>query len=272
MPKLYYYSFGDHGKGQVNFTKVYHKDELICLGYELGEGEYFAGDTWNGYTFYDTQGEVVIPASEFPEWATLANYHCDEFMYWLARKCLTPPGYLQSILPRLVDNKKMLVEFYASEEHYTSRRVTKVKLGKFLRKISPGLKDSTIERLVDLAKETFGPKDYTFKRSDKSEVFAEVYSTPLVKGSNFPTTRSGKSLANSCMQNKHWDYSNPMVVYGSGDFEIFYLVDSQGNSCCKNYRIQKDKVLWTCLCTNILCTRSSERSGKKPGLLYLGRT
>ena len=155
-------------------------------------------------------------------------------------------AWLQNLMPEYAQQ----IRDYAPNNHakelmiYINHANNRVPMtpGKAFRKIFNNFHDMGIESLVDLYKLEFGPEEISFHRSKDPEAFSQVYRmTKSSRRSNFRTTMWDKSLANSCMQKKYPAYKHhPAFAYGSGDFEIVWGENRQGQLCCRAVILSKE--------------------------------
>lgn len=155
-------------------------------------------------------------------------------------------GWLQNLMPEY----EQQIRDYAPNNHtkelmiyinHANKRVPMTP-GKAFRKVFNNFHDMGIESLVDLYKLEFGPEEISFHRSKDPEAFSQVYRmNKSSRRSNFSTTIWDKSLANSCMQKKYTRYKHhPAYAYGSGDFEIVWGENKQGQLCCRAVILSKE--------------------------------
>lgn len=128
------------------------------------------------------------------------------------------------------ENGKAMISYFPDMDKVKVDRRFKMKPGKFLRKLFPESNDSIVERFVDKYRTAFDPAEYTFHESTDAKDFGRVYQMPQAPMQNPATTYYRKSLSNSCMR---YDFSNlpehPCNAYGSGDFKIVWITDSNGH-------------------------------------------
>jgi hypothetical protein len=159
---------------------------------------------------------------------------------------------LSDWLKNLLPEYSQQIEEYAPNNHakelmvyinHANKRVPMTP-GKAFRKIFNNFPDMGVETLVDLYKNEFGPEELTFHRSKDPDAFSQVYRMPKsTKRSNFMTTIWNKSLANSCMQKKYPRLKHhPAYAYGSGDFEILWGENKQGQLACRAIILSKYNV------------------------------
>lgn len=142
--------------------------------------------------------------------------------------------WLKNLMPEYSD----LIDQYGPNNHakelmvYINHGKDRVAMtpGKAFRRIFNNFHDMGIEALVDMYKLEFGPEELTLHRSYDAEAFSEVYRMSISKRrSGFSTTDFHKSLPNSCMQKKFSGLKyHPAFAYGSGDFEIVWAENQQG--------------------------------------------
>lgn len=137
-----------------------------------------------------------------------------------------------------------LITFFDGVAHKRENRRTKIKPGKFFKKIGPWLEDWQVEVLVEKLRKFFAEtKNIFLKKGDNSEDFrfANLGSNYFKKESN----SKYKSLNTSCMR---YDFVNlpahPSEVYASGDFEVWYTVDSD-NKVHSRVVVSKKEQIYT---------------------------
>lgn len=103
---------------------------------------------------------------------------------------------------------------------------TRVKPGKFLKKVMPWIEDSKVESFVNDWKESNKTRDYELIHSREESAFIEAYSGKQIRGTTPNFSGSDyvlKELSCSCMAKDFRDLSkHPAAAYASGDFSILY--------------------------------------------------
>lgn len=175
-------------------------------------------------------------------------------------KLVDPLPEGESEIYRRSDNNLMrFLKRYLSQEHYPALRkkridfyyeketgaldvsklnivegckVNTLRTGRALRKVFFNFGDVGIEFLVDSIKKEFGPKEdyWTVHKSEEAEDFKDVYTGKLSTFREGAEDYSFKSLTASCMR---YSFSHlpchPSKIYASGDFEIWWTTDPEGN-------------------------------------------
>ena len=105
-----------------------------------------------------------------------------------------------------------------------------MRIGRALRRMFPALPETVIDGLVDKVRREFFSNEFTYHVGKDAASFKHAYSHTQANFSNVETSGSKKHLANSCMRYSFNSLSNhPTEAYASGDFEIHWLEDPQGN-------------------------------------------
>ena len=112
---------------------------------------------------------------------------------------------------------------------------TPMKPGKAIATMCPEIEPKNLDRIVTEFLDAYAHREYIIKTSSKPDDFRKVYTGEMVSTQNINTTNTYKSLASSCMRYTFDDGDGPMnlkmhptEVYGSGDFNIIWVEDSQG--------------------------------------------
>lgn len=107
---------------------------------------------------------------------------------------------------------------------------TAMKFGRWLNQAFPFFTDIEKEKLGDWYYDNYGPVDATFHRTITG--FENIVTKRMGKRVGFETTEWQKSLADSCMRYKASGLSltgHPYSTYESGDWELCYLLDGDGD-------------------------------------------
>ena len=130
-----------------------------------------------------------------------------------------------------------------SYEDRVRARETALKVGKAFKFIMPELNSDELGAMVDAYNIRWGGRDFKVHTSRDPKVFASVYKEKNQALMQNPrTTHERKSIACSCMRYEFEDQPyHPAYVYGSGDFEIYYTADGEGQigSRCVVYNTDK---------------------------------
>lgn len=116
------------------------------------------------------------------------------------------------------------VSYYESLEKREKEVRTTSKIGKYIRKVAPYFNDKQVEIMVDLILEKFKVPNYTYHFAKTSEEFGEVYRMKPERGSYIGDF---SCLNASCMGDK-FGSDHPCQAYGSGDFELHYILNEDG--------------------------------------------
>jgi len=135
--------------------------------------------------------------------------------------------------PKLADGDPTKIAIYANKRDFdrNPKKRTVLKPNKAVRRILPWLTEAQAEKLGDALKDAFmiDVNAFTLKCSDAAEDFAHAYTHEQSGLHNLDTSRSRKSLANSCMRYNFDDLPyHPATAYGSGDFWMVWLEDAKG--------------------------------------------
>lgn len=142
------------------------------------------------------------------------------------------PSLLTSKLVQYLDpilDGKMLSVFVSASDGERNRR-TIGKPAKILRKICSNIPEERLEKFTVWAKDMALANDgLVLKTCIEPETFAAVYKMDQAQRSDPRLGAERKSLAASCMR---YDFSHlphhPAFIYGSGDFTIAWIENSQG--------------------------------------------
>ena len=138
--------------------------------------------------------------------------------------------YLIWLSPKPDDKDNRLMSVYLSADDLEKGKRTSGKPAKILRKILPAGSDVNFEAFAVWFKETYflATQGLVFKSSKNRKDFAKVYTMKQASASDPRLGCSRKSLAASCMRYS-FDHlvCHPTEIYGSGDFEIVWIENSQ---------------------------------------------
>ena len=138
--------------------------------------------------------------------------------------------YLIWLSPKPDDKDNRLMSVYLSADDLEKGKRTSGKPAKILRKILPAGSDVNFEAFAVWFKETYflATQGLVFKSSANRKDFAKVYTMKQASASDPRLGCSRKSLAASCMRYS-FDHliCHPTEIYGSGDFEIVWIENSQ---------------------------------------------
>lgn len=153
------------------------------------------------------------------------NSYADPYsVHAMNRECL---ALYFSLLCPVPSSKDGWISYYTNGADFARGRRSRVKEGKFLRRVFPSMTDAEITAIVASYRERFVEADYELKIGTSRDDFRNVYALPVRRSNDLITTDERKSLANSCM-NKFGGSISPVEVYASGDFEIWYMIDGVG--------------------------------------------
>ena len=138
--------------------------------------------------------------------------------------------YLIWLSPKPDDKDNRLMSVYLSADDLEKGKRTSGKPAKILRKILPDNPNINFEAFAVWFKETYflATQGLVFKSSKNRKDFAKVYTMKQASASDPRLGCSRKSLAASCMRYS-FDHliCHPTEIYGSGDFEIVWIENSQ---------------------------------------------
>ncbi len=138
--------------------------------------------------------------------------------------------YLIWLSPKPDDKDNRLMSVYLSADDLEKGKRTSGKPAKILRKILPENPNINFEAFAVWFKETYflATQGLVFKSSKNRKDFAKVYTMKQASASDPRLGCSRKSLAASCMRYS-FDHliCHPAEIYGSGDFEIVWIENSQ---------------------------------------------
>ena len=138
--------------------------------------------------------------------------------------------YLIWLSPKPDDKDNRLMSVYLSADDLEKGKRTSGKPAKILRKILPENPNINFEAFAVWFKETYflATQGLVFKSSKNRKDFAKVYTMKQASASDPRLGCSRKSLAASCMRYS-FDHliCHPTEIYGSGDFEIVWIENSQ---------------------------------------------
>jgi len=208
---------------------------------------------------------ITVPSSSFEE-IKVDNYRGWKNIIGLTLEFTTPSnsdsplriflnnniaGPRQRLIAKLLDprveyGEETRISFYDSPQKSGVGGGKKIRTfltpGKFFRVLNPNLTDKEVSDLVDLFRKEFPAPNFTLKVSKEAEGFKKAYAGTQARMENPSTTRSRKSLANSCLRG---GYSllpcHPAETYASGDFTILWTENSEGHvgSRCVVYTARK---------------------------------
>jgi len=139
-------------------------------------------------------------------------------------------SYLIWLSPKPDDKDNRLMSVYLSADDLEKGKRTSGKPAKILRKILPIGSSVDFEAFAIWFKETYflATQGLVFKSSKNRKDFARVYTMKQASASDPRLGCSRKSLAASCMRYS-FDHliCHPTEIYGSGDFEIVWIENSQ---------------------------------------------
>lgn len=138
--------------------------------------------------------------------------------------------YLIWLSPKPDDKDSRLMSIYLSADDLEKGKRTSGKPAKILRKILPIGSSVDFEAFAVWFKETYflATQGLVLKSSKNRKDFARVYTMKQASASDPRLGCSRKSLAASCMRYS-FDHlaCHPTEIYGSGDFEIVWIENSQ---------------------------------------------
>jgi len=138
--------------------------------------------------------------------------------------------YLIWLSPKPDDKDNRLMSVYLSADDLEKGKRTSGKPAKILRKILPIGSSVDFEAFAVWFKETYflATQGLVLKSSKNRKDFAKVYTMKQASASDPRLGCSRKSLAASCMRYS-FDHliCHPTEIYGSGDFEIVWIENSQ---------------------------------------------
>lgn len=212
-----YYFFKTEAKNfetyaQAKQITAYHSDHYSNQNY-VGDlfdirdlYKTFKGMTFEGWNYYDFIGGSC----------------CDDLMGFFSK-------YVLNFTSPKFDAKTKTVQYFESVDKRDKEVYTTSKIGKFIRKIAPFYNDKQVEILVDLIVEMHTIPNYEYKVARTAEEFGEVYRMRPASGS---ALGNYSCINASCMRDKYGE-NHPCQVYGSGDFELHYLVNESGKICAR---------------------------------------
>ena len=135
-------------------------------------------------------------------------------------------------LPIPVENSSR-ISLYLTKKDYDRKRRTEMKAGRAFKHMFNTLTDKQIAHIAESYIERSTPRDLTLKVGGDVGDFDTAYNADRASYRNPGTTQRRKSIASSCMHNVHVnsiDYGtmSPAIVYGSGDFKVAWLEDTEG--------------------------------------------
>lgn len=136
------------------------------------------------------------------------------------------------------DMKEKTVSYFESLDKRTKKIRTSSKIGKFFRKIGPYYNDKQIEMLVNLTLDMFQEKEYTYHVTTSREGFKEIYTSPVEKGRNL----GNYSCINASCMRHEFGRIHPSEIYGTGDFELHYLLNEDGEVAARTVLCTLDQV------------------------------
>ena len=216
MARYFYTAAKDEEKLSVEdtyytMTRSNETDEFICLDYLE---KTFKGFELEDYYYHYDEGMVELLSSFF----------------YVKILWFTNPDF---------DEKAKTVSYFESLEKRERDIRTTSKVGKFIRKIAPYYNDKQVESLVDSILEAYKVPNYTYHVGNTPEDFAEVYTMRPESGRGIGNY---KCINASCMRDKFGGQQHPCSVYGSGDFEIHYLLNEQGKIAARSILCTVDNV------------------------------
>lgn len=126
-----------------------------------------------------------------------------------------------------------LMSIFADPGHIKTGRRTTGKPGKLLSKLLPGATDKEKESFAVWWKETvILPREgLTVKETTDGKKIGEVYTGTMARSSDPSLSARGwKSLSASCMRYNFDELpQHPATVYGSGDFRLYWVENSEGH-------------------------------------------
>ena len=137
--------------------------------------------------------------------------------------------YNPKVTPELALKKEIEVNGVNKKGIKTGKRTT-MKFGRWLNQAFPFLTDIEKEKLGDWYYDNYGPVDATFHRNITG--FENIVTKRMGKRVGFETTEWQKSLADSCMRYEASGLNltgHPYSTYESGDWELCYLLDGDGD-------------------------------------------
>ena len=137
--------------------------------------------------------------------------------------------YGPEVTPKMALKKEIEVNGVNKRGIKTGKR-TVMKFGRWLGQAFPFLTDIEKEKLGDWYSDNYGPLNATFYRATTG--FEDIVTKPMGKRVGFSTTSRQKSLADSCMRYKASKLNltgHPYSAYESGDWELCYLLDEDGD-------------------------------------------
>ena len=179
---------------------------------------------------YDSRVEVDASTKKFYSFLQAARssspYHieldCFDHMIW----------GIEIYLPLPVENSSR-ISLYLTKKDYDRKRRTEMKAGRAFKHMFNTLTDKQIAHIAEAYIERSTPRDLTLHVGSKPDDFHTAYNVERAPFKNPGTTQLRKSIASSCMYDvsvNSIDYGtmSPAVVYGSGDFKVAWLEDTDG--------------------------------------------
>lgn len=124
------------------------------------------------------------------------------------------------------ESKNKTVSYYESDDKRAREIRTTSKIGKFIKKIAPYYNDKQVEVLVNIIVEDHEIPDFTYSIATSAKEIGEVYKTDASSGKYLDHY---KCLNASCMRHEYEYQAHPTEVYGSGDFELHYITETDGS-------------------------------------------
>jgi len=159
-----------------------------------------------------------------------SNPSWDTSTYHSAKKDVQ--AVLDVYFPNYDENYQDAIVMWPTPESRNKGRSARqpMRIGRALRRMFPALPETVIDGLVDKVRRQFFSNEFTYHVGRDAASFKHAYSHTQANFSNVETSGSKKHLANSCMRHSFNSLSNhPTEAYASGDFEIHWLEDPQGN-------------------------------------------
>lgn len=138
---------------------------------------------------------------------------------------------LDLYLPNIDQSSPRTLKMWTSGEARVKGKKARVamKTGRALKLMFPSLTDVEVEAItVELRNKLF-PRNYLVKRGKSRLDFKTAYTGPKPDYEELDTSWRIKHIANSCMRHDFASQpSHPVEAYASGDFEIVWLENDQG--------------------------------------------
>lgn len=190
----------------------------------------------------EVTGSIVPDKYPFKKAHDLGDFHTPahsfgkrlhNFIYRNPLNLFPMPEALDLFFPNLDSDDPNIIWIWPNYNSLSKGKKgrTKVKPGKFFRLYFPFATDQEIEKMVDLFKEEFKKKEYTFHEGTDAKSFLHAYTSERSDDRNMETTDEFKRLSDSCMRYDKDHFGtpwHPVEAFASGDFKIYWSEDEKG--------------------------------------------